>query len=215
MPYVCLLLSGAALLVNGLATLGHLPRREAAVLSLLVGTVQLVLGVVVLSLGGPAGTAPTAAGILLFGLTYAYGGLDTLLDLGAKGLGWFCGMVAFVALLLAFFWLPADPLLAVLWLAWAVLWGLMSASLTLGRSGLDHFMGWALVLASQVTATVPAFLGIAGIWPYSAQVAAGAAGLLGLLFLAAGVLARRRTAGEWRAADKPGTLAALPRDARR
>jgi hypothetical protein len=51
MPYVCLLLSGAALLVNGLATLGHLPRRDAAVLSLVVGIVQVVLGVVVLSPG--------------------------------------------------------------------------------------------------------------------------------------------------------------------
>lgn len=215
MPYVCLLLSGAALLVNGLATLGHLPRRDAAVLGLVVGSVQLVLGVVVLSLGGAAGTAPTAAGILLFGLTYAYAGLDILLGLGAKGLGWFCGMVAFVAVLLAFFWLPADPLLAVLWLAWAVLWGLMFASLACGRSGLDPFMGWALVLASQVTATAPAFLGMAGLWPRSAHVAAGAAGLLGLLFLAAGVLARRQPAGEWRAPDKPGTVAALPREPRR
>ena len=215
MPYVCLLLSGAALLVNGLATLGHLPRRDAAVLSLLVGTVQLVLGVVVLSLDGAGGTTPAAAGILLFGLTYAYVGLDTLLDLGSKGLGWFCGMVAFVAVLLAFFWLLPDPLLAVLWLAWAVLWGLMFASLALGRSRLDPFIGWALVLASQVTATVPAFLGIAGLWPYSAQVAAAAAGLLGLLFLAAGVFARRRPPGEWPAPDKPGTLAALPREARR
>jgi hypothetical protein len=212
MPYVCLLLSGAALLVNGLATLGHLPRRDAAVLSLMVGTVQLVLGAAVLSLGGAAGTAPTAAGILLFGLTYAYAGLDTLLGLGAKGLGWFCGMVALVAVLLAFFWLPADPLLAVLWLAWAVLWGLMLASLALGRSGLDPFMGWALVLASQVTATVPAFLGMAGLWPRSAPVAAGAAGLLGLMFLAAGILSRRRPAGTWRAADKPGALATLPRE---
>ena len=215
MPHVCLLLSGAALLVNGLAALGHLPRRDAAVLSLLVGTVQLVLGVVVLSLDGAADTAPAAAGILLFGLTYAYVGLDTLLDLGSKGLGWFCGMVAFVAVLLAFFWFPADPLLAVLWLAWAVLWGLMFASLALGRSRLDPFIGWALVLASQVTATVPAFLGIAGLWPYSAQVAAAAAGLLGLLFLAAGVLARRRPPGEWPAPENPGTLAALPRRARR
>ncbi|WP_406635597.1 AmiS/UreI family transporter [Pseudarthrobacter quantipunctorum] len=215
MPHVCLLLSGAALLVNGLATLGHLPRRDAAVLSLLVGTVQLVLGVVVLSLDGAGGTTPAAAGILLFGLTYAYVGLATLLDLGPKGVGWFCGMVAFVAVLLAFFWLPADLLLAVLWLAWAVLWGLMFASLALGRSRLDPFMGWALVLASQVTATVPAFLGIAGLWPYSAQVAAAAAGLLGLLFLAAGVLARRRPARELPEPDKPGTLAALPREARR
>ena len=190
MPHVCLLLSGAALLVNGLATLGHLPRRDAAVLSLLVGTVQLVLGVVVLSLDGAGGTTPAAAGILLFGLTYAYVGLDTLLDLGPKGVGWFCGMVAFVAVLLAFFWLPADPLLAVLWLAWAVLWGLMFASLALGQGRLDRFVGWALVLTSQVTATVPAVLGLAGAWPRAPEIAGLAALVIAALLGAALVLAR-------------------------
>lgn len=191
MPYVCLLLSGAALLVNGLATLGHLPRRDAAVLSLVVGAVQLVLGVVVLSQGGPAGTVPTAAGIFLFGLTYVYVGLDVLVNLGSKGLGWFCGMVAFVAVLLAAAWLADDPLLAVLWLAWAVLWGLMFASLALGRNRLDQFTGWALVLASQVTATVPAFLGLAGTWPRTPETAWLAAVVLAVLFAAVLVLARR------------------------
>lgn len=191
MPYVCLLLSGAALLVNGLATLGHLPRRDAAVLSLVVGVVQLVLGVVVLSQGGPAGTTLTAAGIFLFGLTYVYVGLDVLMNLGSKGLGWFCGMVAFVAVLLAAAWLADDPLLAVLWLAWAVLWGLMFASLALGRKRLDQFTGWSLVLTSQVTATVPAFLGLAGTWPRTPETAWLAAVVLAMLFAAALVLARR------------------------
>lgn len=204
MPYACLLLSGAALLVNGLATLGHLPRRDAAVLSLMVGIVQLVLGAVVLSLNGAAGTAPTAAGILLFGLTYAYSGLDTLLNLGAKGLGWFCGMVAFVAVLLAFFWLPADPLLAVLWLAWAVLWGLMFASLALGMGQVDRFTGWSLVLASQVTATVPAVLGLAGLWPHGPGTAWLAAVILAVLFVAALTLARRRAAATQRTAATAG-----------
>ena len=191
MAYACLLLSGAALLVNGLATLGHVPRRGAAVLSLVVGAVQLVIGVVLLSLGGPAGTALTAAGILLFGLTYIYVGLDTLMNLGSTGVGWFCGMVAFVAVLLAAAWLAADPLLAVLWLAWAVLWGLMFASLALGRNRLDPIVGWALVLTSQSTATVPAFLGLAGAWPREPEVAWLAAVVIAVLFVSALVLARR------------------------
>lgn len=190
MPYVCLLLSGAALLVNGLATLGHLPRRDAAVLSLLVGGTQLVLGVVHL---GTSPDAPllTAAGMFLFGLTYAYVGLDVLLDLGSRGLGWFCGMVAFVGLLLAGAWLGSDPLLAVLWLAWAALWGLLFTSSALGRPGRDPLIGWALVLTSQTTASVPALLGMAGMWPRDAQIAWLAAAVLAALFVLAHVLARR------------------------
>jgi hypothetical protein len=189
MPYICLLLSGAALLVNGLATLGHLPRRDAAVLSLAVGIVQLVLGV--FAAGTAAGGVLTAAGMFLFGFTYLYVGLDFLLDLGSKGLGWFCGVVSFVGLLLAAAWLAEDPLLAVLWLAWSLLWSLFFASMALGLSRVDRFTGWSLVLTSQVTATVPAFLGLAGLWPRSHMAAAAAAAALAGLFVAAGILASR------------------------
>lgn len=209
MPYVCLLLSGAALLVNGLATLGHLPRRDAAVLSLVVGGTQLVLGVVHL---GTSPDAPllTAAGMFLFGLTYVYAGLDVLLQLGSVGLGWFCGMVAFVGVLLAAAWLGTDPLLAVLWLAWAALWGLLFASAGLGRTGLDPFIGWALVLASQTTATVPALLGMAGMWPRDAQVALLAAAVLAALFVLARVLARRGATAPHRTGAASAAGAASP-----
>jgi hypothetical protein len=205
MPHVCLLLSGAALLVNGLATLGCLPRRDAAVLSLVVGCVQLVLGVVVLSPGTSTVTALTATGMFLFGLTYVYVGLDALLDLASKGLGWFCGMVAVVGLLLATVWVRDDPLLSVLWLCWSLLWALLFASMALGLARVDKFTGWALVLTSQVTATVPAFLGLAGLWPRSPSVAAAAAVILAGLFAIAGILGRR-TPGA-RGTDRPDAVA--------
>jgi hypothetical protein len=192
MPHVCLLLSGAALLINGLAMLAHVPRRDAAVLSLVVGSIQLVLAVgYVTNDDGGAGPLPTAAGMFLFALTYVYVGLDELLGLGSKGLGWFCGMAAFVGLLLAAVWLHSNPLLAVLWVAWAALWGLMFASMALGLGRLDPIVGWGLVLASQATATIPAFLGLAGIWPGTPGPAWLAAAILAVLFAAAFILARR------------------------
>lgn len=45
MIYLCLLLSGAALLVNGLALLGRISPRDSAVFSILIGSTQLALGV--------------------------------------------------------------------------------------------------------------------------------------------------------------------------
>ncbi|MDQ0863063.1 AmiS/UreI family transporter [Arthrobacter globiformis] len=170
MAYVCLLLSGAALLINGLATLGALPRRDAAVLSLVIGSLQLLLGsthLAVTYLGNVRldSTAPdadggvqlllSASGMFLFGLTYVYVGLDFLLGLGSRGLGWFCGMVGGCGLLLAAAWFPEDPLLAVLWLCWSYLWMLFFFSLALDHSRLSPLIGWSLVLASQATATVP------------------------------------------------------------
>ncbi|MEW1983621.1 AmiS/UreI transporter [Pseudarthrobacter oxydans] len=191
MAHICLLLSGAALLLNGLAMLGFLPRRDAAVFSLVVGSIQLALGVGYVATAG-AGATPllTAAGMFLFGLTYLYVGLDVLLRLGSGGLGWFCGMVGGCGLLLAAAWLGTDPLLAVLWLCWSALWGLFFASMAAGLGHLDPFIGWALVLTSQVTATLPAFLGLAGIWPSEPVVAGLAAAFLAALFVLAGILAR-------------------------
>lgn len=226
MAYVCLLLSGAALLVNGLATLGRLPRRDAAVLSLVIGSTQLLLGVTYLGttyrgityfgITQQGGTPPdpdggwqlllSASGMFLFGLNYVYVGLGVLLGLGSRGLGWFCGMVAGCGLLLAAAWLNSDPLLAVLWLCWSYLWTLFFLSLALGFSGLSPLIGWSLVLASQSTASVPAFLGMTGQWPGDPGLAGGAAACIALLLLLAGGLARRDGRREERRESRPAVV---------
>lgn len=213
--YICLLLSGAALLLNGLAALDALSGRDAAVFSLITGSVQLILGVTYLAVSADAAGPGTqlllsASGIFLFGLTYVYVGLDFLLGLGSRGLGWFCGMVAAFGLLLAAAWLRDDPLLAVLWLCWSLLWTLFFVSLALGLERIKPFTGWALVLTSQVTATVPAFLGIAGFWPYRADAAALAATVLAVLLLLAGLMARRGSSDPRRAVNGRPLSSPLP-----
>lgn len=224
MTHICLLLSGAALLINGLAALGAVPRRDAAVLSLLVGSAQLILGIAYLGTAHPGVTAPgadgswqlllPASGMFLFGLTYLYVGLDVLLGLGSKGLGWFSGMVAGCGLVLAAAWFDSDPLLAVLWLCWSYLWTLFFLSLALGHSRLSPLIGWSLVLASQTTATVPALLGMTGQWPGGTAVAGVAAACIVLLLLLAGGLSRRNSRRDRRPAvvvpnEKSGTSTAV------
>jgi hypothetical protein len=100
-------------------------------------------------------------------------------------------MVASCGVLLTAAWLGPDPLLAVLWLCWSVLWALLFAGMALGAARLEPFTGWALVLTSQASATIPAVLGLAGLWPRSATVAWLAALFLAGLFVAARTLARR------------------------
>ncbi|MEV7135197.1 AmiS/UreI family transporter [Arthrobacter sp. NPDC093128] len=195
MAHIGLLLSGAALLLNGLALLGTLPRRDAAVFSLVIGGTQLVLGVAYLGITGDGGLHLLlgASGMFLFGLTYVYVGLDFLLGLGSKGLGWFCGMVGLCGLLLAAAWSGEDPLLAVLWLCWTYLWLMFFLQLALGFARLTPLIGWSLILTSQASATVPAFMGLTGRWPVEPEIAAGAAvSLLALLLLAGGLAWRGR-----------------------
>jgi len=209
MSFICLILSGAALLINGLGLLGRLPGRDSGAFNLLIGGLQLVFAVLLAA--GAAGSADEAAalrgaaGVVLFGLTYLYVGLDSLFGLGSAGLGWFCGLVALLALFYAGSNLAQDPLLGVLWLSWAVLWSLFFLILALGRVGLTAFTGWATVLTSQLTTTLPALLGLTGAWPAGWGAAGTAAAVLAVLFFAARLLARARPAPE---AARPAAAAA-------
>lgn len=213
MPLICLLLSGAALLVNGLALLGRFGPRDAAPLNLLVGGTQLALAAVIaLTADGELAALVSASGIVLFGLTYLLVGLGALLDLDPAALGWFCGFVAAIALVYAAANLATDPLLAVLWLLWSLLWGLFFALLALGLSQLARVTGWALVLTGPLSTSVPAVLGLLGAWPAGAAPAAAAAALLGLLLGVAAIASRRLGEGsgapEARRASAAGPTAA-------
>ena len=202
MSLICLILSGAALLINGLALLGRIPGRDSAYFNLLIGGTQLVLATLVaVTAGGSTAALFAVSGVFLFGLTYLYVGVDSLRGLGSVGLGWFCGLVAALAVVYSATNLAADPVLSVLWLSWAVLWGLFFRLLALGKSGLTAFTGWALVLTSQVTTTIPALLGLSGAWPTGPVSGAVAllivAGLFGAAAFLASPLARRsRTAAD-------------------
>ncbi|WIB61884.1 AmiS/UreI family transporter [Curtobacterium sp. MCLR17_007] len=195
MALICLVRSGAALLVNGLTLLGHVPGRDSGVFNVLIGGLQLVLCIAVaVSADGSLPALFAIAGTFLFGLTYLYVGLDALFSLGSVGLGWFCGLVAALAAVFAVVHLADDPVLAVLWAGWALLWTLFFVLLALGRSGITTYTGWALVLASQVTTTVPAVLGLTGHWPAGPIATSTALVVLVAVFGGAVLLARRTAA---------------------
>lgn len=195
MAYICLILSGAALLINGLGLLGLVPGRDSGFFNLLIGATQLVLSVfIAIGANGDPAALLSVSGVFLFGLTYLYVGLNALLNLGSVGLGWFCGLVALLGGFYAVTNLAADPFLSVLWLAWATLWTLFFLLLGLGISGITRFTGWALILTSQATTTIPALLGLKGAWPTGGAVAGIALIVVVVLFAAAAVLARRTPA---------------------
>lgn len=185
MADVGLLYVGAVLLVNGLMLLGVVPPRSAALLNLFVGALQCVLPTVALAqAGGDKAAILAASGVYLFGFTYLYVGVSTLAGGEAQGIGWFSAFVAATALVYAWisFARTEDPVFGVIWLAWSLLWGLFFLVLGLGRDGLTRFTGWAAVLLSQPTCTVPALLALTGTYhPTAGMAAIWAAGLLAAL----------------------------------
>lgn len=193
MSYICLILSGAALLINGLGLLGRVSARDSGIFNVIVGTLQLILaGSLAVSAGSDGGLLLGALGIVLFGITYLYVGLNSLLNLGSTGVGWFCALVALIAVFYTADNISRDPFLAVLWLSWAVLWSLFALILAGGKSSLSPFTGWAVVLTSQLTTTVPALAGLSGAWPAGPFPAGLTAVVVAALFGAALLISRAR-----------------------
>ncbi|NOR01151.1 transporter [Mycolicibacterium fortuitum] len=206
MGNVGLLYVGAVLFVNGLMLLDVVPARSAAVLNLFVGALQCVLPTVmlVMAAGDPAAVL-AASGLYLFGFTYLYVGIVNLTGLEPQGIGWFslfvaCGAVVYSALS---FTVVNDPVFGVIWLAWAVLWLLFFLVLGLRRARLTRFTGWSVVLLSQPTCTLPAFLMLGGNYRTSPGIAAIWAVGLAALLLVARVLSAHRTHQPRTAANEP------------
>ncbi|MBP3083347.1 AmiS/UreI family transporter [Mycolicibacterium fortuitum] len=206
MGNVGLLYVGAVLFVNGLMLLDVVPARSAAVLNLFVGALQCVLPTVmlVMAAGNPAAVL-AASGLYLFGFTYLYVGIVNLTGLEPQGIGWFSLFVAGGAVVYSAlsFTVVNDPVFGVIWLAWAVLWLLFFLVLGLRRARLTRFTGWSVVLLSQPTCTLPAFLMLSGNYRTSPGIAAIWAVGLAVLLLVARVLSAHRTHQPRTAANEP------------
>lgn len=155
MGNVGLLLVGAVLFVNGLAVLGVVAPRAAAPLNFFVGAAQVVLPTIILAqAGGDLAVINATWPSYLFGFTYLYYALLVTLDLEPQGMGWFSAFVAAVALFHAATTAATDPVFAVIWLTWAIMWSLFFGLMALGKSSLGRFTGWFLVLLGIPTCTV-------------------------------------------------------------
>jgi hypothetical protein len=157
------------LAVNGLMLLGRVDPRAAAPLNLFVGLLQVVTPTyLIFTAGGDQATILGASGLYLFGFTYLYVGINLLGNLDGTGLGWFSAFVAACAVVFAglnfWYYEPADAAFGVIWLYWAVLWGLFWVVLGLKREDLTRYTGAIALIAGLLTAAVPAFMLLTGVW---------------------------------------------------
>ncbi len=167
MGSVGLLYVGAILFLNGLMLLGLVEARAAAPLNFFVGGLQVITPTyLIFTSGGDANTILSASGLYLFGFTYLYVGFNLLVGLDGTGLGWFSAFVAGCAIVYAGlnFGRFDDPAFGVIWLYWAVLWGLFFVVLGLKREEFTRFTGAVAVDAGIFSGAVPAFMLLTGVW---------------------------------------------------
>jgi hypothetical protein len=192
MGHVGLLLVGVVLFVNGLVSIGVVNPRSAAPLNLFVGAAQIVLPtLILLQAHGDAGIVNGTWPSYLFGFTYLWFGFIQIWEIEPQGFGWYSAFVAAIAGFYAVKSIGTDPVFAVIWATWAIMWSLFFLLLGLGvdRIGsfdLGRFTGWILILLGIPTCTVPAILLLNEKW--STTPAAGL-GAVAALVIAAGLSA--------------------------
>jgi len=147
MGLIALLMTGAVLLMNGLVLLQIAEPRTVAIVNIWGGILQTLTPFVLLT---QTHTPVEALGVgppFLFGLTFLWVGVATLMDLPTVAIGWYCLWVVPVTVVLAIanVTIFADPRFAIVWLNYGMLWGLFWAVLALGRVNLARFTGWTAV----------------------------------------------------------------------
>ena len=166
MSSVGLLFVGSVLFMNGLLFLGKADAKGVAVFNLFVGGLQTAIPFYLIATARTPNDILGAAGIFLFGFTYLYVGIVNLAGFKADGIGWYS---LWVAVLATGFGLTTilrfhDTPTGLLWLQWAVLWGLFWVVLALGIERLTATAGWLTLILSVTTCTVPGFLLLLGDW---------------------------------------------------
>jgi hypothetical protein len=166
MSSVGLLFVGAVLFLNGLLFLGKADAKGVAVFNLFVGVLQTAIPFYLIATAKGPEEILGAAGIFLFGFTYLYVGVVNLAGLNSGGIGWYSLWVAVMATgfgltnILRFHDTPTG----LLWLQWAVLWGLFWVVLALGIERLTALAGWLTLILSVTTCSIPGFLLLLGEW---------------------------------------------------
>jgi hypothetical protein len=166
MSDVGLMFVGAVLFVNGLLLLGKIDSKGAAVFNLFVGALQTAIPFYLIATAPTTGDILLDSGIFLFGFTYLYVGISNLAGHSPVGLGWYSAWVAIMATAFGLTNIVKfhDPTIGLLWLQWAVLWGLFWLVLGLGVSRLTPLTGWLTLILSFTTCTIPGYLLLMGEW---------------------------------------------------
>ena len=163
---VGLLYVGAVLFVNGIMLLGKIDSKSAGIFNLFVGALQVFTPIyLIVTSNGDSWIIFSASGLFLFGFTYLYVGISNLTNASNSGIGYYSLWVAILAIGFAsvnFFHFKDIPF-TIIWLMWSFLWTLFYLLLAKEKN-IGLYTGWVAIIQSWITATIPAFLSLTGIW---------------------------------------------------
>ena len=143
---VILLYVGMVLMSNGICRLTKIQDKSLVVMNIFTGGLGLILNIIAISIGVAQNAAyswyyASATG-LLFAFTYLYTAINTIFDFDQRLYGWYSLFVAINTI-------PA---------------GLLFIETVL-KKNLGSFVGWLGVFEGIITAWIPGFMMLTGVWP--------------------------------------------------
>ena len=166
---VVLLYVGIVLINNGIARLTDVDAKSASVMNLFTGGLSIIANIITIVHGdfmliGDIGDFYSAATGLLFGFTYLYVAVNSIFNLDPRLYGWYSLFVAINSVPAAWieFYVNGDWRMAVIWILWGILWltGFIENVLKKHLS----FVPYLAVFEGIVTAWIPGFLILTGLW---------------------------------------------------
>lgn len=166
-----LLYVGIVLISNGCYSLLGIHDKSLVVMNLFTGGLGLVLNIVSVGIGIAQGADASwyyaSATGLLFAFTYLYTALNAIFDFDKRLYGIYSLFVAINTIpagALCFVGYGGNWIYGLIWWAWGVLWLTAFIEINMGKS-LGKFVGYLGVIEGIVTAWIPGFLMLVGMWP--------------------------------------------------
>ncbi|MDY3983727.1 MAG: AmiS/UreI family transporter [Veillonellaceae bacterium] len=165
-----LLYVGMVLMSNGLYRIQGMTDKSIVVMNVFTGGLGLIMNIVAMSYGicadkGPLWFYASATG-LLFAFTYLYVAVNTTFDLDGRLYGWYSLFVAINTVpagLLCMQNIGGNEWYGFIWWAWGILWltGFIENNL---KINLGKAVGWLGLIEGIVTAWIPGFYMLLGLW---------------------------------------------------
>ena len=167
---VILLYVAIVLISNGIARVCKIDSKSQSIMNLFTGGLSVICNVIVIVFGEISGSTSefyAAATGLLFGFTYLYIALNGIFNLDQRLYGWYSLFVAINSIpagLISFFSGGFFNIsMAIIWWLWGLLW-LTGWIETVLKINLGKSVGYLSVFEGIVTAWIPGFLMLAGLW---------------------------------------------------
>ena len=158
---------GYIFILNGINLMGKMSPKECGVWNIVISSFMFfcIALIMIFQLFGESSWM-VAGCVFLFAFTYFMIGMNNVMDMDSRALGYYCLLVALITPFIAHGnFAIGDWRFGIIWLIWGVAWFIFFLIMALGKTSLaTPVLGWIIVLIGVGTAWAPGYMMLRGWW---------------------------------------------------